>query len=107
MTVIREALSQLKYKDWEFLLAVDEAWLQVRFVDNGIPWGGRKWTLSRHMTKGEVVQTALKAVLAAEEHEAREKFLYRERAIFGPHYDVDRLVDLIDNGAQVARKEKA
>lgn len=43
------------------------------------------------MTRSEVVQTALKAVLAAVEHEAREFFTYNGRAIFGPHYDVDAL----------------
>ncbi len=106
-TLVSATVRELKYKDWEFHLGVDEAWLQVRFQDNGVPWGGRKWTISPHMTKGEIVQTALKAILAAEEHEAREKFTYRGRAIFGPHYDVDKLVDLIDAGAQVPRKEKA
>jgi hypothetical protein len=37
------------------------------------------------------VRTALKAVLTAEEHEARERFLFRGRAIFGPNIDVDGL----------------
>ena len=57
-------------------------------------WSGRKWMLSPHMVKSEVVQTAFKAVLTAAEHEARERFLYRGRAIFGPHYDVDRLWEM-------------
>lgn len=57
-------------------------------------WKGRKWRLSRHMTKSEVVQTAFKAVLTAIEHEAREQFTYRGQSIFDPHYDVDLLVDL-------------
>jgi hypothetical protein len=43
------------------------------------------------MTRSEVVQTALKAVLSAEEHEARERFLYKGKAVFGPHFDVDVL----------------
>lgn len=54
-------------------------------------WKGRKWAVSEHATKSELVSTALKAVLTAVEHEAREKFLYRGRAIFGPHFDVDKL----------------
>ena len=55
---------------------------------------GRKWRLSEHMTKSEIVQTALKAVLAFEEHEVRENFKYRGQAIFDPHYDVDALYEL-------------
>lgn len=53
----------------------------------------RKWWVSRHATKSEVVQTALKAVLTALEHEARENFRYRGQAIFAPHFDVDDLAE--------------
>jgi hypothetical protein len=42
------------------------------------------------------VQTALKAVLTAEEHEAREQFFYRGGAVFGPHINVDRLWTIAD-----------
>ena len=62
-------------------------------------WSSRKWLLSYHMTRSEIVQTALKAVLTAVEHEARERFLYRGQPIFGPHYNVDRLVDICAAGA--------
>jgi hypothetical protein len=55
-------------------------------------WGGRKWYVSPHATRSEVVQTLLKAALAAEEHEAREQFRYKGVAIFGPHHDVEALV---------------
>jgi len=44
-----------------------------------------------HMTPSEVVQTAFKSVLTAEEHEAREAFRYRNEAIFCPHFDVEAL----------------
>ena len=43
------------------------------------------------MTKSEVIQTAFKAVLTAMEHEVREKFHYKGKPIFGPHYHVDAL----------------
>jgi hypothetical protein len=46
---------------------------------------GRKFYLSPHMTDAEVIQTALMAVIAFEEHEAREAFLFRGDRIFGPH----------------------
>lgn len=55
---------------------------------------GRWWRLSPHMTDGEIVQTALKACLAFEEHEIREKFLFDGVSIFDPHYDLDALVAL-------------
>lgn len=57
-------------------------------------WKSRKWLLSQHMTTGEIVQTALKALLTALEHEAREQFRYKGEAIFDPHYDLDFLVAL-------------
>ncbi len=43
------------------------------------------------MTRGEIVRTALMAVLAVEEHEARERFLWRGRAVFGPHLSLEAL----------------
>jgi hypothetical protein len=66
--------------------------LRVRFLDNAETQTGRKWYLSPHMTRSEVVLTALKAILTAEEHEARERFRYKGRRIAGPHINVDFLV---------------
>ena len=60
---------------------------------------GRKWPLSQYMTKSEVVQTALKAVLTYLEHEARESFTYKGERIFGPHFDVEALVTLAQQKA--------
>src|SRR5262245_62146084 len=54
-------------------------------------WTGRKWNLSPHMVPGEVVQTALAAVLAWYEHEAREQFKFQGRAIFSPHLSLETL----------------
>lgn len=94
-------LKDVKYKDWDFAVKMDgdRAYLQVGFweLDHDNPAGppayqkGRKWMLSPHMTKSEVVQTAFKAVMTAEEHETREKFVYKNKTIFGPHFDVDQL----------------
>ena len=96
---VRTILDRIRYKHWHF--HVGDGWLQVRFSneDAEIPGGryvqyGRKWRLSEHMTTSEIVQTALMAVLAAEEHEAREAFKYRGHAIFGPHLDIEALVGL-------------
>jgi hypothetical protein len=88
---IRWTVGLVKYRDWDFYVSPDRSYLQVRFVADGEAQHGRKWKLSPHMTRSEVVQTALAAVLAAEEHEARERFTYRGEPIFGPHFDVDAL----------------
>jgi hypothetical protein len=58
----------------------------------------RKWYLSREATDSEIVQTAFKCVLTSLEHEAREAFRYRGQAIFGPHFDVEKLVALCAGG---------
>lgn len=57
-------------------------------------WSGRKWFVSPHSCESEVVQTCFKAVLTAAEHETREKFLYRGAMIFGPHMDVNALLEI-------------
>ena len=78
-----------------------DAYLQVQCTNDkcnvtGEPmsWHGRKWRISQHMTRSEIVQTALAATLAAVEHEAREKFLYKGHSIFDPHYDVGALLEI-------------
>lgn len=101
---IREVLDRIIYNGWEFLVLEDSSrmYLQLRFyatdTDSGdyVRMTGRKWILSEHMTQSEVVQTALKAVLTAEEHEVREKFLYRGVAVFGPHLDVEALTKIAE-----------
>lgn len=113
---LERVLGDIDYKDWRMILGVDDEengayWMQMAFdgVDNFDPskrdiWKGRKWRLSPHMTDSEIVQTALKAVLTAEEHEAREKFLYRGRAIFGPHLDLKRLWELTGDEANQSHR---
>lgn len=91
-------LREVRYKDWQFRISHATGavgfLLSVQFKDaDGCVWNGRKWYVSPYMTRSEIVQTALKAVLTAEEHEAREQFTYKGKAIFGPHLDVEKLVD--------------
>ncbi len=90
---IQDILRDIQYLGWVFLLSDDNT-IQVQFQSCGQPHRGRKWRLSPWMTKSEIVQTALMAVLAAEEHEVREHFQYKGEAIYGPHYNVDDLVAL-------------
>jgi hypothetical protein len=89
---IELVLEDVVYKDWAIVTGED--YLQVVFIVNGQIQRGRKWRISEYMSKSELVQTALAAVLAAEEHEARERFLYKGYAVYGPHFDVDALVGL-------------
>ena len=103
---IRSIVALCTFGDWEITIGTGlppalRPYLQVkdpkgRCNTSGkpAPWHGRKWDLTYHMTKSEIVQTAFKAVLTAVEHETRENFKYRGEAIFGPHFDVDKLVDL-------------
>lgn len=78
-------LRQVQYRQWQFRVQPkgDGFLLQPRFVDpeQGLQ-GGRKWYISSHATKSEVVQTAFKACLTAEEHEVREYFTYKGQRIF-------------------------
>lgn len=114
-------LADVRYRDWRFIVGTDgdgrlgdgdRHYLQVVF-DAPDAWRtmgamqtgeytqyqrGRKWWLSPHMTRSELVQTALMAVLAAVEHEAREDFRYKGVAIFGPHLDVEALRVLVQSG---------
>lgn len=94
--VVEAILSNVSYKDWTFRVGVEgkDFWLQVIMWSGVTAYGGRKWRLSTHMTRSEVVQTALKAILTAEEHEARERFKYRGEAVYGPHLDVEALYEI-------------
>jgi hypothetical protein len=94
---IREVVSLVRYSDWEFRVfeRAGDAVLQLLFRDDeGREWKSRKWLLSEHATASEIVQTCLKAVLTAIEHEAREAFLFRGFPVFGPHHDVEALLNM-------------
>ena len=101
---VAEILQDLSYKDWEFVSVVEESdWNLDQRVFIQLVWTdpnedelqkSRKWYISPHSTKSEVVQTALLAVLVAEEHETREQFRYKGAKIFGPHFDVDVMVEI-------------
>lgn len=76
----------------------DGFYVQLRYIEEDIETGnpedqhGRKWYVSSHSVKSEVVQTVLKACLTSAEHMIREHFTYQRVRIFGPHFDVDELV---------------
>lgn len=94
-----EVLDQIRYKDWT--LDAQEYGpgiaIQVRFDSPDSQTGrperqaGRLWPLPFDWTVSDLVRTAFLAIMTAEEHEIRETFRYRDRAIFGPHFDVEVL----------------
>jgi hypothetical protein len=116
------ALDDVKFRDWDFRVtsSAGRDYLQVVFYAPDItmpvqesvshvefqPQSSRKWLLSPSMTDGEIVQTAFKAVMCAMEHEIREEFTYKEAAIFGPHFDIETLVEICQRGATVHRSDR-
>ncbi len=109
-----KVVAGIAYPGYAFhvLLDGDRPYLQAEFHAPDIKTGqptlqkSRKWTLSTHMTKSELVQTAFKLVTTAVEHETREKFAYRGSHVFGPHFDVEALEDLCARRAFDYRQEK-
>lgn len=101
---IRNILKDVRYPGFSFLVSVPAdgpTFLVIEFEATDTKtgeysrlWRSRKWPLSKHMTRSEVVQTAFAATLMAIEHEARESFKYKGHAIFGPHFDVEALLAL-------------
>jgi len=57
----------------------------------------RRWFLSPEMSKSEIVATAFKCIMTSMEHRVREWFTYRQRAIYMPHYDVDKLHQICED----------
>lgn len=90
---INQILALVKFQDWRFEVSKrgNGFLLNVAFTAPEGLQKGRKWYISPYSTRSEVVQTVLKAVLTALEHEAREQFLYDGEAIFGPHFDIETL----------------
>jgi hypothetical protein len=113
---IKEIVGEIQYRpDWEFHVGgaatffdvvTTNPFLQIRFFADGEMQHCRKWQLSFHMMPSEIVRTAWKAVLAAEEHEAAEQFRYKGVMIYNPHFDVDALVEFAKGGNLTARDSK-
>lgn len=87
-------LNEIEYKDWHFLVNQHKGilFVQARWLDGIEEQVSREWLISPEFTKSQVIQTVLALVLMAEEHEAREAFRYKNRKIFGPHFDAETMV---------------
>jgi hypothetical protein len=97
--------SRVEFRDWTFVVdrMGDGFYLQASFRHETAVQHGRKWYISSHAIREEVVQTALKAVLTALEHEAREEFRFDGRAIYGPHFSLEALAEAADAHGPVRR----
>lgn len=103
-------IADISIGDLEVLLKYDDErpYLQIR-CENGIDtktgeptsWTSRKWMLSPHMVRSEVVRTAYKAYITAVLHEADEVFQYRRVPIYSPHMDVDMLASKFQEESRV------
>lgn len=100
-------LGAVKFEHYAFNVFVSQGgayYLQAMYPDKDIATGAvelqktRKWLLSIHMTKSELVQTAFKCVLTSMEHRGLEGFTYRGKRVFGPHFDVDALWEICAQG---------
>lgn len=109
---LKDIVDQCSYEDWLIQLRYDgdRPYLQVRVngrdnvTGKPLEWTGRKWMLSYHMCKQEVVRTAFKAVLTAMQHEVEELFKYRGVAIYNPHLDPDALVDFVKDAQHIQER---
>lgn len=62
----------------------------------------RRWLLSPAMTESEIVTTCFKCLMTSQEHKAREWFHFKGKSIFGPHYNVNDLLEICDRVDQRA-----
>jgi len=101
---LREIVSNVSYLDWEIRLRHDGDRPYIQIFGHGpdpkagmmdAHWSGRKWFISPHMCKNEVIRTAYKAIECAVAHEMNEYFLYKGVAIMTPHMDYEEIVDIM------------
>lgn len=104
---IQEVVRLCKFHDYKFAVAIDSRgamYLQGRYWEADVKTGvsevqsTRRWFLSPMMTRSEIVQTVFKCSLTSMEHRTREWFKYRDEAVFGPHFDVEKLWKLCNTG---------
>ena len=99
---MRAVVAQIRFEDYSFEVGEKNGvpYLRASYTEPDIITHEptlqrtRKWMLSSHAVKSELVQTAFKCVLTSMEHRAREGFLYKGERVYGPHFDVEALVEI-------------
>ncbi len=103
---LKGIIEDIKYKDWKINVEerADCFTIKVTFMAEDIHTGKeelqhcRKWFISKHACRAEIVRTAYKAVVAAETHEVDENFKFRSVRVYSPHNDPDDIVDVTKRG---------
>lgn len=114
---MQETLGLIKHPNMKFELMFDDEYrgylrVTAAVIDvlklKATTQNGRWWRLSPNMVPSELVQTAFKAVLTWQEHEAREHFTYKGQKVLGPHLDLDLVAELLqeDELRESVREER-
>lgn len=102
---IRSAVGEVSFPAYEFFVGESAhgfIYLQAEYDEADTLTGvverqyTRRWALSPEMTRSEIVSTAFKCVLTSMEHKTREYFLYKDAAIYQPHFNVDDLLSICE-----------
>lgn len=103
--VAKNIVIQCSFTDYNFKIDVSRTgavYLQATYTEPDTITGKselqytRRWFLSPDMNRSEIVSTAFKCAITSMEHRTREWFLYKGRAIYQPHYDVDSLWEICE-----------
>ena len=99
---INSIISLITYKpNWKIKLhgTISSMYLQLEVTNSvdsvsheACDWKSGKRYLSKHMCRQEIVGVVFSMIEAAEMHELREWFRYKNAAIYNPHLDPDALV---------------
>lgn len=107
LSAMREVVAMCHHPEYEFAVLVDgrgAIYLQGKYMDRDTTSKEfeqqltRRWFLSPQATRSEIVQTAFKCVMTSMEHRAREWFTYHGHPVFNPHFNVDALWQLCEEG---------
>lgn len=103
---VQSILGDIHFMDWNLRLLEkgDGFLIQWVFMDIDIdnpsgpmvPQHCRKWYVSPYSTTTEIVETAWKAAWVAMLHETKEKFTYKGRRVYSPHFDVEARIAMCD-----------
>lgn len=79
------------YHEWRIFGIYEEEDIYTKQVQQQYT---RSWLLHSDMTDSDIVQTIFKLCATSMEHRLREHFTYKDARVFGPHFDVEDLVQL-------------
>lgn len=101
----RITMSCLGNKSFRVIVAYDKKggnriYIQIEYIapctktNENLPWKGRKWYLSEHMTDNEIIFTVYTAYKMAIEHELMEGFKIDGIILVNPHVDYKELLSI-------------